>query len=201
MEPTSIPYSPHSSPFIYGMMPTPIGTPLNEVEEMEDTNSDINAFYHQHNMTAAGLSFPLFSGDPIFRQMSRPEELARSKQIIEIGALAVTNHTKIDPRLEPCNSIPKHDLVLKELVDIEEHVKKAGGVEALRSCKTIRRALAGKTECEGEMGAAGDALNDHNDTARSDTAETYPDLFVGHDDNEIMETLMKQHATRDIDVV
>ncbi|USP78233.1 uncharacterized protein yc1106_05507 [Curvularia clavata] len=197
-QPTSSPYSLHSGPFICGMLPTPIGTPLNEVE---DKNSDINTLHYHHNMTATGVAFPPFSGDPVFRQMSRPEELARSKQIIEIGALAVTNQAKIDPRLEPCDPIPNRDLVLKKLVDIEEHVKKAGGAKALDSCKTIRKVLTGKTQCEGEMDAVSAVLNNDVDASKNVTTETYSEMFDGHDENEIMDTLMKQHATRDISVV
>lgn len=198
MEHTSIPYSLHSSPFMYGMLPTPIGTPLNEVE---DENSDIKTLHCHHNMTATGLAFPSFSGDPVFRQMSHPDELTRSKQIIEIGALAVTNQAKIDPRLEPCDLIPNHDLMLKNLVDIEEHVKKAGGAEALHNCKTIRKVLTGKTECERETDTADRVLDEDCDTSGNGTAEMYPDIFDGCDDNEIMETLMKQHATGDISVL
>lgn len=52
-----------------------------------------------------------------------------------------------------------------------------------------------------ETDATGGMLSDDIYASRNDTAETYSDPFDGRDDNEIMETLMKQHATRDISVV
>lgn len=197
MEPTSSPYSLHSSPFICGMLPTPIGTPLNRVE---DTDPDIDTLHRNYNMTTPGLDFPQFSRDPIFRQMSHPEELARSRQIIEIGALAVTNYGKVDPRREPFESIPNRDLVLRKLVDIEEHVKKAGDVEALRSCKTIRKVLTGKTGCEDEKDVVDKVSNGGIDASRNNAVETYTDVFDGRDDDDIMASLMKEYGAEDISV-
>ena len=168
------------------MLPTPIGTPLNEVIGAEDTNC--NTLHPEHSGSATALNIPLFPVDPILRQMSHPVELARSQQIIEIGALAVTSHPKVDPRLQPDDEISDREYVLKKLVDIEEHVKKAGGIEALRSCNTIRKVLTGKTECEGETDVM-DGVSNHGINALKDkTAESYPHVFDGHDNNEVMAT-------------
>ena len=197
VEPTSVPYSLHASPLIYGMLPTPIGTPLNEEMEMEETNCNTNTLRQDHSMSGADLNFSSFPTGPILRQMSHPDELARSQQIIEIGALAVTNRSKIDPRLQPHEPISDREFVLRKLGDIEEHVKNAGGVEALRSCNTIRKVLIGKTEGQGETDVVDGLLNGDINASRNSTAESYPDVFGGRDDDEIMATLMKQHGGGD----
>ncbi|KAF5851853.1 hypothetical protein GGP41_000557 [Bipolaris sorokiniana] len=142
-------------------------------------------------------SSPLVGEGLLFRQMSRPEELARSRQIIEIGALAVTSHSSIGPRLQPYTSASNQERISKKLVNIEEHLGKSGGAEALRSCKTIRKVLIGTTECEEETKGMDGVLKDDGNTAANIPKEAYSDLSNGCDDNETMAMLMSQHGVRE----
>ncbi|EUC51146.1 hypothetical protein COCMIDRAFT_80447 [Bipolaris oryzae ATCC 44560] len=194
MKPTSMPYSLQSSPLVGGMLPTPIGTPLNAVE---DVDCDTNITHQNHSIENNNPFFPSFPEGLLFRQMSRPEELARSWQIIEIGALAVTNHGSIDPRLQPHTSASNQERILKKLVDIEAHLGKSGGAEALRSCKTIREVLTGRVECEEETKDMDGVFKDGEITAANTPNEAYSDLSNGCDDNEIMAMLMSQHGVRE----
>ncbi|EUC33267.1 hypothetical protein COCCADRAFT_96516 [Bipolaris zeicola 26-R-13] len=194
MKPTSMPYSLQSSPLVGGMLPTPIGTPLNAGE---DTDCDTNTTHQNHSIENNNPFFPSFPEGLVFRQMSRPEELARSQQIIEIGALAVTNHGSIDPRLQPHAFVSNRERMLKKLVDIEEHLGRSGGVEALRSCKTIREVLTGTMECEEESNSMNEELKDEEITAANTSNEAYSDLSNGCDDNESMAMLMSQHGVRE----
>ncbi|EMD90641.1 hypothetical protein COCC4DRAFT_127830 [Bipolaris maydis ATCC 48331] len=193
-KPTSMPYSLQSSPLVGGMLPTPIGTPLNV---MENTDFDTNTTHQDHIIENNNPFFPSFPEGPLFRQMLRPEELERSRQIIEIGALAVTSHGSIDPMLQPYTSVSNQERILKKLIDIEEHLGKSGGAEALRSCRTIREALIGKTECEEEAKGVDRVLEHDGNTAINTPKEAYSNLSNGYDDNEIMAMLMSQHGGRE----
>lgn len=194
MKPKSIPYSLQSSPLVGGMLLTPIGTPLNVVE---GTDCDTNITHQNHSIENNNPFFPSFTEGLLFRQMSRPEELARSRQIIEIGALAVTSHSSIGPRLQPYTSASNQERISKKLVNIEEHLGKSGGAEALRSCKTIRKVLIGTTECEEETKGMDGVLKDDGNTAANIPKEAYSDLSNGCDDNETMAMLMSQHGVRE----
>ncbi|EMD58934.1 hypothetical protein COCSADRAFT_128629 [Bipolaris sorokiniana ND90Pr] len=177
-----------------GMLLTPIGTPLNVVE---GTDCDTNITHQNHSIENNNPFFPSFTEGLLFRQMSRPEELARSRQIIEIGALAVTSHSSIGPRLQPYTSASNQERISKKLVNIEEHLGKSGGAEALRSCKTIRKVLIGTTECEEETKGMDGVLKDDGNTAANIPKEAYSDLSNGCDDNETMAMLMSQHGVRE----
>ena len=196
VKPRSTPYSLQSSPLVGGMLPTPIGTPLNEVMGVDDTSSDTDIAHQFHSIDMTGLPILSSAGNPIFRQMLHPDELARSRQIIEIGALAVTTNAKVDPRLEQGSSTLNLEHILKKLVDIEEHLEKSGGVEALRSCRTIREALVGEAESGKGMRVMDEGLIEGNGTSSN-----YSRMFDGCDDNEIMAMLMRQHGTGGSEVV
>ncbi|KNG45446.1 hypothetical protein TW65_07696 [Stemphylium lycopersici] len=196
MKPTSMPYSLHSSPLVGGMLPTPIGTPLNEVLSME-TDPDTS---HKHQDYSTGIQalrgFPPSEG-PVFRHMLRPEELSKSRQIIEIGALAVTNRTKIDPKLGPHSHTTNHERILKKLNDIEEHLKNSERTEGLRGCGIIREALANRTGRDELTNVVDEVLDDHTDEPSRMLAMEDLDMFDGCDDNEIMAMLMRQNGVDD----
>ncbi|KAI1596082.1 hypothetical protein A1F96_09918 [Pyrenophora tritici-repentis] len=139
-KPTSVPYQ--ITPLVDGMLSMPLGTPINEVEYQ--IRSPVHN-YRTQDMSGPGHA--VYPGGPTYRQMTRPEELARSRQIIEIGAMVVTNPSKLDPRLE---TQPSRTKILKSLDDIEEHLKEITDEEALRSCRLIRQALA-KTVVQEDM--------------------------------------------------
>jgi hypothetical protein len=143
------------------MLPTPIGTPLNELTEVEDLRygTDSANFsrqikqpiqYNSNNDTN-------YEDPVVIRHMNRPEELVRSRHIIEIGAMAVTQ--KVDPRLlddEHNMSLDSYHTtrILGKLEDIEKHLRCSvdgndAMADALRGCAMIREALEKKRMQEG----------------------------------------------------
>ncbi|KAL7778025.1 hypothetical protein CFE70_004699 [Pyrenophora teres f. teres 0-1] len=137
------------------------------------------------------IRFSNVSGGPTYRQMTRPEELARSRQIIEIGAMVVTNPSKLDPRLE---TQPSRTKILKTLDDIEEHLKEITGEEALRGCRLIREALVKTVVQEDMVDMKEEMLDDDMQAPSKVLEESGYDVYSGLDDNEIMAMLMNQNG-------
>jgi hypothetical protein len=123
----TIPYMLHGSPY-----PTPIGTPIG-------TPLDDNA----HVRKRARTPYPRDYEDPVVRHMTDPGQLAQSRHVIEIGAMAVRNHDKIDPRLEDGGMLSVRERVMKKMEDVERYLRQdeVGNQEALRGCEMIREAL------------------------------------------------------------
>ncbi|CAO2651945.1 Nn.00g002280.m01.CDS01 [Neocucurbitaria sp. VM-36] len=142
LKPTGIPYVLGGSPMVGGMMSTPIGTPLDMLSESEtpakhrkDTVSNITQYKPTHTLSTK-------SSGPVFEYMTHPNDLARSRQIIQIGAMAVVEPSKLDPRLEHDyeGECPKR--MLKSLLDVEQHLQgKNGDEEVLKACNVLRNAL------------------------------------------------------------
>jgi uncharacterized protein YqgV (UPF0045/DUF77 family) len=169
------------------MLPTPIGTPLNEAMEAQDPN------YGTGCTSASMTGLTTRSEDPFIRHMTRPEELARSRQIIEIGALVVTNYSNLDPRLESHSPNTNGTRVLKKLADIQEHLKDSEVEEVLSACGTIREALSMKIATE-VINVADAAVEDHLAAPSIGVVELHCDLYDDHNDNEIMEMLMRENG-------
>jgi hypothetical protein len=178
MKPTSTPYGLHGSPWVDGMLRTPIGTPLNGMIEVKGLR-----YGCQHN----GISSSMGSGGPVFQHMTRPDELARSHQIIQIGAMVVKNRSKFDPRLEE-SSTDTHERLLKKLSDIEQHLKETKGEEALRGCRMIREAL-GKTIEDEDV-----APTVEHDPDTLDAPSKVLDCDMYDNGNELMEMLMRENG-------
>ncbi|KAF2126834.1 hypothetical protein P153DRAFT_296360 [Dothidotthia symphoricarpi CBS 119687] len=146
--PTSMPWGMQG-----GMLPTPIGTPLSAMD-MDSPNA--RPTYHggmPMNPTGMPMQYE-YSNDLMLRHMTGLDQLAKSRQIIEIGAMAVYDKVRLDPRLDQETGKSIHERILEKLEDVERYLKE-GGVDCeqvLRSCTTIREALARKIEDE-------DALN------------------------------------------
>lgn len=81
--------------------------------------------------------------DPMMYQISDPYRLAHSRRIIEIGALAVRNHPKIDPMLEDNHGMSAHERILKKVEDVERYLTQdeRDNEDALKGCAIIREAL------------------------------------------------------------
>ncbi|CAA9961324.1 hypothetical protein PTMSG1_04708 [Pyrenophora teres f. maculata] len=183
-KPTSVPYQ--ITPRVDGMLSMPLGTPINEVEYQ--IRSPVHN-YRTQDMSRFGS--PMYPGGPTYRQMTHPEELARSRQIIEIGAMVVTNPSKLDPRLE---TQPSRTKILKSLDDIEEHLKEITGEEALRGCRLIREALVKTVVQEDMVDMKEEMLDDIMQAPSKVLEESGYDVYSGLDDNEIMAMLMNQNG-------
>lgn len=113
-----------------GMIPTPIGTPMSPVGPR---------YYRPAAGQQTPMHYELPSQDVIFRQMGRPDQMERSRKIIEIGAIAV--RAPLDPMLQD-----KDSTILKKLEEVEQYLKHEGGdcQNALEGCVAIREALLQK---------------------------------------------------------
>ena len=177
------------TPLVDGMLSMPLGTPMNEVEY------PIHPPLHKSQTQDMGRSGLLVHPcGPTYRQMTRPDELARSRQIIEIGAMVVTTPSKLDPRLEPQ---PSRSQILKSLNNIEEHLKESTDEEALRSCKLIREALVKTTVQDGMMGTKEEILEDDMEAPSKVLEESGYDIYSALDDNDFMAMLMKHNGLDD----
>lgn len=153
-----MPWSIPGNPLIGGMLPTPIGTPLSAIDtDASGYSIDVDGLsgHHVHHEAMAMNSVGVpgqcnYSNDPILRYMNEPEQLAKSMKIIEIGAMAVHDKIKLDPRLEQETGKSIHECILEKLEDVEKYLKEGGEdcEQVLKSCTTIREALARKIEDE-----------------------------------------------------
>lgn len=125
-------------------MSTPIGTPLDMLKET--TNSAKNSNDTRYESTRGP---PNRRNDIVFEHMTHPHDLARSRQIIQIGAMAVVQRSKIDPRhvAQDDNEGTEKERILKKLQDVQKHLqgKKSGDEDVLNACSVLRDALTQKT--------------------------------------------------------
>lgn len=149
MKPTSTPYVQQGSPLADGMISTTIGTPIDILREPSSP-----AKFDYNTLRMAGYpsthNLPMQQDDPVFRHITHPRELAISRRIIEIGAMAVTDRSTINPSLEQVAERNDPEPILQKLEDIERHLlqDKDEDHEALKACTMIREALAQKIEDE-----------------------------------------------------
>ncbi|KAF7674625.1 hypothetical protein GT037_007385 [Alternaria burnsii] len=165
-----------------GLLPTPIGTPLNELADVEELNYRTGTTIHT-----------IHSEGPVFRHMRRPDEMSRSRRIIEIGALVVSNRSKLDPRLEPLSPTANRARILEKLGDVEQHLRNKEGKEALPACMTIRVALSRSMNAK-DVDVADNAVGVCSEASGKECLETQCDTYNDHDDNEIMEMLMRENG-------
>jgi hypothetical protein len=184
MNATSTPYSMHGRPLVGGMLPTPIGTPLNEMMEVEDLR-----YGYQYN-GANNNRLSRVPEDPVFRHMTHPDELAKSRQIIQIGAMVVKNRSRLDPRLKQTGTDTR-ERILKKLADIEEHLEETKGDEALRGCRMIREALGKKMEAEDIANTVDD---DGPENLEVPNKILDCDMYDGDNGNALMDMLMRQNG-------
>jgi hypothetical protein len=122
------------SPLGGGM--TTIGTPMCEESEMEGMGRSM----YGRGEAMVGMQYERHE-DPIMTRMTDPTQLAHSRRVIQIGAMAVRNHIPLPLAIDP--RFNSHESMLKKLEDVERHLKvqDADNEEALRGCEMIREAL------------------------------------------------------------
>ncbi|KAH7386006.1 hypothetical protein BKA66DRAFT_490369 [Pyrenochaeta sp. MPI-SDFR-AT-0127] len=143
LKPKTVSHILQESPLVCGMVPTTIGTPLNTPREPSNTmKHDYDAFLNSDFTSTCSL--PLQRDDPVFRHITHPQELSKSRYIIEIGAMAVLDKSRLDPSLEQVTKILGQDHILKKLDDVERYIvqMKDGDGEALKACTIIRKMVA-----------------------------------------------------------
>lgn len=194
----SAPYGLHGSPLLGGMLSMPIGTPLDDVIEVEDSGSAEHAskFDQRHSQKdVQSLSLYAKADGPAIRQIDHPNDLAKSRQIIQIGAMALRSSPGLDPKLLTEPSSTHHERILKKLDDIEHHLSLENGYssDALRGCTMIREALANKTEMDLKLRAASaDVQRDSLDAPSMVYSEMDCDVYDGaNEDDEFMQLLMQ----------
>ncbi|KAF2851807.1 hypothetical protein T440DRAFT_58713 [Plenodomus tracheiphilus IPT5] len=201
MKQPTTPYGRHGSPLVGGMFSTPIGTPLDDVMEVDDSvstgsPSGLSRSSHFAQDALGSSNLHTRENSPIIKRMMRPGDLARSKQIIHIGAMTTRKFSNLDPNLPATPPVTHHERILKKLDDVEHHLSQENGynADALRGCKMIREALAKKMEM--------DIINKESEEMESDTLDApstvFSDMdcsFMGacDDDNELMKLLMQEN--------
>jgi hypothetical protein len=180
------------------MLPTPIGTPLHELKEVENLRYSTDAAHFSRQDTSKGSTHSTDIEGPKIRRMNRPEELARSRQIIEIGAMAITGATKLDPRLNEQISHDTHSRILKKLEDIETYLHCIDGdsEDALRGCAMIRETLHRRVR------ATGDTRDAHAKHVLDAPGQILPradcDMYDGNEnDVALMAMLMRENGCAD----
>lgn len=189
----------HGSPLVDGMVSMPIGTPLDDVMEVEDSGTlrsrGRSSYYAQE--AADSFNNHTQDGGPTIKRMTHFEDLKRSRHIVQIGVMATkTGSPNPDPSLQSGPSISHHERILAKLDEIEHHLVQQNGynAEALRGCTMIREALAKK------MGV--DQLIE--DEVESDTLDAPSTIFSemgcsfmgggdGDDGDELMKLLMQDN--------
>jgi hypothetical protein len=192
----TVPYFLPGSPLV-GLHPaigTPIGTPFERPHDARGgSRKRTRPFYSDHD--------PQYQvPDPYLCRMTDPTQLRHSRRIIEIGAMAVRNHTKIDPKLETDDSLSPHERIVKKLEDVERHLKQdeADNQDALKGCAMIREALNRRVQRERVVVK----LDDDDAATRSDELDA-PSLMMskedsgivggGLDDDDLMGLLIKEN--------
>lgn len=193
----STPYMMPSSPLVGGMIPTPIGTPMPGLMDLDDFGIPVDA--SRCRAYDVDIAETLHSGNtasPIVRHMTRPKELARSRNIIEIGAMAVREVAKLDPRLEEETStaISRH-CIFQKLDEIETYLRERndeGIADALRGCAIIREALA-ENLVEPEVVETVEDVKENGLTAPSTVfAEVGQNIFAGEFEGNALMGLSSQ---------
>lgn len=133
--------------------------------------------------------------------MTDPAQLAQSRRIIEIGAIAVRNHSKIDPALEDQAHMSPRERIMKKLEDVEQYLQQdeAKNAEALKGCAMIREALKQRARSidaavnmdEGVGKAGQDALEAPSKIMGKDELGLFGGVL---DDSDLMSLLMRENG-------
>ncbi|KAH7068222.1 hypothetical protein BKA63DRAFT_581623 [Paraphoma chrysanthemicola] len=174
---------------IGGLLPTIIGKPL-------DAASDKDGSQEQDEI--------------VVRYMMDAAQLAQSRRVIEIGAMAVRRHDvetgSIDPKLGYAG-LSVRERVFRKLAEVERHLKEEGeggrNEDALRGCEMIREALKRRSDalirCE-EGGAEGKGKNEDLDVPSKLMGDEDKELFGGGlDENDLMGLLLRENELEKVD--
>ncbi|KAH7092171.1 hypothetical protein FB567DRAFT_232707 [Paraphoma chrysanthemicola] len=161
-----------------GLLPTIIGKPLDAESNSEDAQEQ---------------------DDIVVRYMTDATQLAQSRRVIEIGAMAVRRHDvdtgSIDPRLSD-EGLSVRERVVRKLAEVERHLKadSEGGrnEDALRGCEMIREAL--KRRSREDDGAEGEGGKRDLDVPSKVMGDEGKELFGGElDENDLMGLLLREN--------
>jgi hypothetical protein len=175
---------------------TPLGAPFDERGSRKRSRHPDNGGY----ATQYG------NDDPYIHQTTDPARLEHSRRIIEIGAMAVRNHTKLDPRLEDNDGLSAHERVVKKVEDVERYLQQneAQNEEALKGCAMIREALNRKAS----HGNAGTMVDPNNANAEEEPSDAPNKLMLAEDnglfggylaEDDLMSLLMMENERLDYD--
>lgn len=137
-----------------------------------------------------------------------PSRLAHSRRIIEIGAMAVRNHAKIDPALEDNAGagMSAHERILKKVEDVEKYLRRdeRDNEDALKGCAMIRAAFLETREKAKLVGGGNVVKEDLEEDVPSKMMSSDGDgerLFGGclddDDDDDLMSLLMRENERMD----
>ncbi|KAF9692877.1 hypothetical protein EKO04_009169 [Ascochyta lentis] len=181
---------PWNSNFIGGMVPTSIGTPLSPISP-------------RHHHPAAGQQMPLqhehLGQEVLFRPMTRPDQMQRSRRVIEIGAMAVS--APIDPTLQN-----NARTILKKLEEVEQYLKRecSDCEDALKGCTMIKEALTRKLSVAEYEDRANDTdvnriIEDTLDAPSTFLSAQDESLFgSGTDDDKLMAMLINENRSQQL---
>jgi hypothetical protein len=129
-----------------------------------------------------------------------PYRLAHSRRIIEIGAMAVRKHGKIDPALEDSDGMSAHERILRKLEDVEKYLRRDEGdnEDALKWCAMIRAALL-EIRAKAQDGGKGGEVQKEDEDVPSKMMTVDGDVLFdsGLDDDGIMGLLMRENERLD----
>jgi len=176
----------------------PIGTPLNDVMEVDASGYAEHASKTSHY---GRKDFHFFGrcateNGPAIWPIDHPEGISKSRQIIQIGAMAMQSSPGPDPTLSTEPYSTHHERILKKLEDIEQHLSLENGYssDALRGCKMIREALAKKTEMDLMLRDAEEVQYDALDAPSKVYSEMGCDFYDGsNEDNEQWKLLIQEN--------
>jgi hypothetical protein len=177
----------HFNPIGYSIADHTLG------HEMHQRNKDFNGLPVHHD----------YPNDPFVVPMADPTQLANSRRIIQIGAMAVRRLSKLDPQLEADAGLSEHERIMKKLEDVERHLKLKDGNQddALKGCAMIRAALKTRMKAPKPVakleGDDGDALEAPSKIMSGEDN----DLFGGCvDEDELMAMLVQENEREDCKV-
>jgi hypothetical protein len=119
----------------------PIGTPLNDVEDTSmDTPDQFSAPPSFPAIVIGNNNMCAQLTGPRLKHMSHEEQINKSLNIIEIGAMAVINKSK----RKPPRPLKEKDELLRMVAKIEEYLKAQAletTVKGLMACEIVRETL------------------------------------------------------------
>lgn len=122
--PLNMPRNPN---LLDGALPTSIGTPM---------SPDVPHCHCPSAGQQVAIHYEYPSQGVLFRQMARPDQMERSRRIIEVGAMSV--RAPLDPTLQIDT-----ETILEKLAEVEQYLKCGGDDhrDALEGCAAIREVL------------------------------------------------------------
>lgn len=134
-----------------GMQLTSIGTPIDALGLEDESGYRTEDLDSHGNRIRQKLPEQSACQPPlVVQRMSRPEDIERSTQIIQIGAMAIRN-PRIDPALDHVTTgedLSHLEHAIKKLIEVVSHLRKDKGdkAHAIAACVAIKDNLLKKLE-------------------------------------------------------